>query len=211
MSSRPRPPVLEPTGPTRAHKLDGARVEGRTIHLGRSRFIDTLVRTTFVDCTLRIHCGASALTIADCQFERCTFWPAKDMRNLRLESSVLTDCTFEGRYVGARFGRAVSGCDFSEARLFDLCEFDDGADIESCVFPGWPHVTILSPFTHRATLEALPVAADLALMLDVIAEPSDTAACTMHVPSYQPDAELVRACFADLPFVRESRPAPSEP
>ena len=195
-------PELQPNRPEGHHKLDGAVVEGKTIHLGKSRFIDTLVRSRFVDCTIRIHCGASSLTIHQCEFERCTFWPAKEMRNLRLESNALHGCDVRGRFTGARFGANVADCDFSGAKVFDLCDFAVGANVNSCIFPGWPHVTLFAAHEHPAALAALPVGAELALTLEIVAEPPAIAACTVYVPAYEDEPDTVRELFETLAFAR---------
>lgn len=196
------PPTLKPKGGTGAHKISGERIEGHTLHLGRSKVIDTLVDTAFVDCTIRIHCGASNLTLARCRFENCTIWPAKEMRNLRVPTCTFEGCTFVGRYSGARFGDGVRGCDFSGVKSLDLCDFGPEADIASCRWPTWPHVTIVEPMAHRAELEALDVSFDLGLTLEIVAEPPAASACTVDLSRYDDDLDMLRTKFESLDFVR---------
>ena len=200
-------PERAPQGRTGAHRISGERIEGHTLHLGRSKVIDTLVDTTFVDCTIRIHCGASNLTIARCTFVGCTFWPTREMRNLRLETCGMQGCTFRGRYSGARFGSEVRDCDFSAAASLDLCDFAEGADVASCRWPAWPHVTVVDALAHRDALEALDVSVDLAISLDVIAEPPAMAACTLDLSRYDDDPDALRAMLAPLPFVQFTDPS----
>lgn len=131
------------------HTLRGLTIENKIIDIGLGTYQDMIHDCTLINCTLRIRCAAGGVNIFGSSLTNCTIWPARQMNNLRLTGLELINCTFKGKYRGCRFGSehsdqtsTVSGCDFSQARLFDLCDFLDGCDVHSCRFPTWPHLVV---------------------------------------------------------------------
>lgn len=203
------PPTLAPNHKSGCHKLTDAVVADHTIHLGKSKTLDALVRTRFERCVIRIHCGASALILDACTFVDCTFWPAKPMNNLRLQSSTLERCSFRGRYAGLQVGADARACDFSEATELDLCDFAAGNDVASHRFPAWPHVVVHEPARHLEQLRERVDDAGVLEMFEIMAEGPEIAACTLNVAASATDADAVRAALASCSCVTVGQPATS--
>lgn len=141
--------LLPPAEGQDHHTLRGLTIENKIIEIGNGTYQDIIHSSTLINCTLRIRCAADGVNIFDSSLINCTIWPARQMNNLRLTGLELIDCTFKGKYRGCRFGSEhsdqssnLTGCDFSQARLFDLCDFLDGCDVHSCHFPVWPHLVV---------------------------------------------------------------------
>ncbi|QDU97423.1 hypothetical protein [Lignipirellula cremea] len=111
------------------------------------------------DCVIESSVPARALSI------RATLTGGEFKTKVQLDGffwceARLERVKFSGRYRNNRFGHlpefglkgAVEGCDFASATLID-CEFYD-CDVESLVFPVWPHLTVLHPKQVLTDLES---------------------------------------------------------
>jgi hypothetical protein len=111
------------------------------------------------DCVIESSVPARALSI------RATLTGGEFKTKVQLDGffwceARLERVKFSGCYRNNRFGRlseygpkgAVEGCDFASATLID-CEFYD-CNVDSLVFPGWPHLTALHPKEVLTDLES---------------------------------------------------------
>lgn len=201
--------VLPPNRPEGHHNRRDERVERRAVEIGKGRFMDFITRSTLVECEIRILCGARSVNLFESTFERCTFRPRREMKNLRFTGMNLRACTFLGRYTGCRFGNEsaddvsdVRDCDFSKASLFHLCDFLEGADVGSLRWPGWPHVVVTDlPRSRRAWLR-LKLPEELRTVQQVIGdEDSLSRAATLFLPAETDRAEELRDLLASQSYV----------
>jgi hypothetical protein len=205
VSKKLRFDVLPPNHPDGFHQRRGERIAQKTIEIGKAKFQDFITRSTLVECDLRILCSAGSVNLFESTFERCVFHPRRELRNLRLTGLKLRACQFFGRYVGCRFGNEdeneaseVRNCDFSQANLFHLCDFLDGADVESLKWPAWPHIVVTDLPQSRRDWLRLTLPEELRIIQEVIgAEDSLARAVSVFLPSetqrYQELRELLES------------------
>src|SRR5712691_7384011 len=141
--------ILPPNEPDGHHRRRGERIERKLVEIGRGKYQDFITKCTLSECDVRIHCGARFVNLIDSTFERCTFRPRREMKNLRFPGTTLRACEFLGKYTGCRFGNVeadqrseIRNCDFSRSTLLHICDFLDGADVASLRWPSWPHIVV---------------------------------------------------------------------
>lgn len=86
--------VLPPNDPQGFHRRRGERIERKRIEIGRAKVQDFITDSVLVDCDVRILCGAGSVNLNGSTFERCTFRPRREMRNLRFTGMTFRGCTF---------------------------------------------------------------------------------------------------------------------
>src|SRR5437660_611898 len=96
--------VLPPNNDDGFRQRRGERIERRAIEIGKGQWQDFITRSTLIECELRILCGARSVNLSESVFERCTFRPRREMKNLRFTGMTIRDCKFLGKYTGCRFG-----------------------------------------------------------------------------------------------------------
>jgi hypothetical protein len=183
--------VLPPNQSEGHHKRLGERIERKLIELGKGRYQDFLTRSTLIECEIRILCGAGSVNLHESTFDRCTFLPRREMKNLRFTGMTFRGCTFLGRYTGCRFGNEepdgksdVRDCDFSQATRFHLCDFLPGCDVNSMKWPVWPHIVVTNlPRSHRDWLR-LKLPREMQIIQEVIGdEESPRLAVSVYLPA----------------------------
>ena len=202
--------ILPPNGSHGEHHLRDVTLAGKTIEIGKSDVYDSIFDCQLVNCTIRTFRGARGVSIADCTLESCTIEAKKELKNLRLTRLIMRDCTLLGRYTGCRFGgedadeRAeITGCDFSKAKLFDLCDFLYGADVSSLTLPVWPHITITGVATNRSRWMALPLPKSLHVLQGVVGyENSIANAVSIYLPAHYAQYEDLRDVFDGEDYIR---------
>ncbi|WP_339727805.1 hypothetical protein [uncultured Gimesia sp.] len=125
----------------------------------KSTFNAIGVDVVLTDCVVKSSVPARALSI------RATFVGGEFKANVQLNGFYWCEARiervkFSGRYSNNRFGHlpeygkkgAVESCDFSSATLLD-CEFYD-CNVDSLIYPVWPHLTILHPKQVLTELES---------------------------------------------------------
>lgn len=208
--TRSKLPVLAPNKSDGHHDRKGETIEGKRIEIGKGEYQDFLIDCTLVDCEIRILCGAQSVNLFRSTFEGCVFRPRQKLSNLRFNGLNLRRCRFIGRYDGCRFGNEeeeddsdVRDCDFSEASLFDMCEFLDGTDVASCRFPAWPHIVVTNlTESYREWLD-LDLPEELEIAQEIIGENDPpTHAVTLYLPSETDDFEELRPLLDAQPYIR---------
>lgn len=128
--------ILPPNNPEGFHQRRGERIERKSVDLGNAKWQDFITDSTLIECDVRILCGAGSVNLFGSTFERCTFRPRREMKNLRFTGMTFRGCTFLGKYTGCRFGNempdhagGVRRCDFSRAGQFHLCDFLAGSEV----------------------------------------------------------------------------------
>lgn len=110
------------------------------------------------DCVIESSVPASSLSIR-ARIIGGSFESKVQLNGFSWCEAHLEKVAFSGRYRNNRFGLlpeygnkgAVHACDFSSATLDD-CEFYN-CDVDSLVFPAWPHLTVLHPKQFMSTLD----------------------------------------------------------
>jgi hypothetical protein len=201
--------VLPPNMPEGFHERRAERIEHKRIEIGKVKFQDFITRSTLTDCEIAILCGASSVNLFESTFERCTFQPRREMRNLRFTGMNLRACTFLGKYTGCRFGNEsaddssdVRDCDFSQATLFHLCDFLDGVDVTSLRWPSWPHIVITDlPQSRRAWLK-LKLPKDMRIIQEVIGEEDSLSrAVTLYLPAETKHPDELRELLMSQSYI----------
>lgn len=209
MATNPRLTVLPPNHPGGFHQRRDERIEHKVVEIGKGKAQDFITRSTLVGCELRVSCGAGSVNLYESTFERCTFRPRREMKNLRLTGMNFRACTFLGRYSGCRFGNEsekdasdVRDCDFSRASLFHLCDFLDGTDPGSMAWPGWPHVVVTDlPRSRRAWLR-LELPEEMRIVQQVIGETDSLSrAVTLYLPAETDRPEELRELLASQSYI----------
>lgn len=209
MAKAPPFGVLRPNQREGHHQRRGERIERKTIEIGKAKCMDFITDSTLIECDIHIFCGTRSVNLFGSIFERCTFRPRREMKNLGFTSMVLRDCTFLGKYTGARFGRELAQqvvdirrCDFSATRLFHLCDFVDGVDIESLRWPPWPHVVVTDlPRSRRSWLK-LKLPEEMRLTQKVIGEEESLSkAVTIFLPAETERIEEVRELLESQSYI----------
>ena len=125
-------------------------------------------------------------------------------------------CTFLGRYKDLNFGRvekdckvetALKNCDFSRAKLHMLGFVH--TEVETCLFPTWPHFTVLHPLRNREDFLAIPLPEGEKIRQKTIvscdetisAETNDWSAIAKK-NNITTDPEGIRALLAAKPYIR---------
>lgn len=190
-------------------KLINDYFEGKSIEIGKAKYQDFITDCTLKNCELRIRCGAGSVNLFGSKFYDCVFRPSKEMKNLRFTDVFLYNCYFKGRYSGCRFGAdmdkneaIVKGCDFSEVKLFHLCDFLRGADVESCKFPPWPHIVVTDLKNSRKDWLGLELPENLRIVQDVVGDEDQlSSAVTIHLPSVNKDYEQLKDVFSSRSYI----------
>jgi hypothetical protein len=206
---KPQFDILPPNDPEGHHDRRGERIERKTIEIGKGEWNDFLTHCTVVECHLRIVCGARSVNLFNSTFERCTFDPRRELKNLPFSGITLRDCTFLGKYCGCRFGNEdeddaceVRGCDFSQAKLFHLCDFLDGVDVGSLRWPPWPHIAVTDLPQHRKQWLRLKLPKEMRIVQDVIGDDEmPCKACTLYLPAETDHLEELRPLLAAQHYI----------
>jgi len=207
--------LLPPNEPEGFHRRRDERIAERTLELGRGKFLDILLDCQLSDCELRILGPAKCLNLRGSTLERCLFRPRKQLRNHRFTNANLRDCKFLGKYRGCRFGRELddrlgtaTGCDFSQAVLWHLCDFWPGAEVETFRLPPWPHVLVTDLPRSRADWLGLKLPPELRIVQEGIgAEDSLAHAVSLYLPAVSEHflserAEELRELFSSRSYLR---------
>lgn len=131
--------------------------EDESIELVGGRTQLVLARSIFRRCTIIGRVTAGGLTVVETTFEQCAIRWKKPVNNMDWLSARFSGCTFEGRYIGNRFGGrpedplgsgCMIECDLSKAFL-------DGTDFLNCdmsriKLPRWPFFTWLDVARNSA-------------------------------------------------------------
>ncbi len=213
MATRSKLEILPPNNPKGFHQRRGERVEQKCVEIGKGPCQDFIIDSTLIGCDLRILCGAFSVNLFRSSFERCTFRPRREFKNMRFTGMTFRGCTFLGKYNGCRFGNwdaedagAVSDCDFSQAGLFHLCDFGGGMDVGSLRWPPWPHIVVTDlKRTARAWLE-LTLPEELRIVQAVIGDDPRDSAVTLYLPAETQRAEELRPLFASQSFIVIAEP-----
>jgi hypothetical protein len=201
--------LLLPNHPDGFHQRRDERIDRKIVEIGKGKFQDFITRSTLAECELRILCGARSVNLFQSTFERCTFRPRREMKNLRFAGMSLRACLFLGKYTGCRFGNQseedvsdVRDCDFSQASLFHLCDFLDGADVGSLRWPGWPHIVVTDlPRSRRAWLR-LKLPEEMRFVQQAIGEEDSLSrAVTVFLPAETDCTEELREVLASQSYV----------
>lgn len=214
MAKKSQVDILPPNNPQGFHQRRGERIERKCIEIGKGKFQDFITDCTLVDCDVRIHCGAGSVNLFGSAFERCVFYPRREMKNLRFTSMVLRNCKFLGKYTGCRFGREleeqaaeIRDCDFSAASHFHLCDFLDGADVASLRWPSWPHFVVTDLPRSRREWLRLDLPPALRLTQQVIGSEVSTAhAVSVYLPAEMDDVERVHDLLSSQSYVIIAEP-----
>jgi hypothetical protein len=150
-------------------KLVGAKVVEQDITMEAKEYSTGIIKSELVDCNIRIP-EPYTIGFYCSQFTRCRFEFGKLVREHHFDACQFIECTFSGRFQGCIFGMEQSfvpagespcafkpmlrSCDFSRAKL-DGCMFLN-LDIETTVFPPWPHIILLNPVQNAADWRAIP-------------------------------------------------------
>lgn len=209
MAKRPLLNVLSPNQREGHHQRRGERIERKTIEIGKAKCMDFITDSTLIECDIHILCGTRSVNLFGSTFERCTFRPRREMKNLRFASMMMRDCTFFGKYTGARFGRElpqqvvdIRRCDFSATRLFHLCDFLDGADIASLRWPTWPHVVVTDLPRSRRSWRRLKLPEEMRIVQEVIGEEdSPSKAVTIFLPAETKHSEELRELLKSQSYI----------
>jgi hypothetical protein len=200
-------PTLSPNNPDGFHQRRGERIEQKTIEIGEAESLDFITESTLVGCDLHILRGGRSVNLFGCTFERSIFRARRELKNVRFTGMTLRGCTFLGRYVGCGFGNKephelgeVRGCDFSQATRFHLCEFLDGADTSSMLWPRWPHIVITDLPRSAGAWRKLDLPEELRIVQEVIADGS-ARAVTLYLPAETNRAEELRPVFASQSYI----------
>lgn len=201
--------ILPPNNPEEFHQRRGERIERKVVEIGKGRSMDFITDSTFVECEIRIHCGAGSVNLFGSSFESCVFRPRREMKNLRFTSVVLRNCTFLGKYTGCRFGRElgeqpadIRDCDFSAASLFHLCDCLDGAEVGSLRWPPWPHFVVTDLPRSRREWLSLDLPPELRVTQQVIgSEDSIARAVTVYLPAEMDHVGQVRELLSSQSYV----------
>jgi hypothetical protein len=200
--------ILPPNNPEGFHQRRGERIERRCIEIGKAKCQDFITESTLVECDIRILCGAGSVNLFASKFERCTFRPRREMKNLRFVGMTLRECTFLGRYSGCRFGNiepqdagAVTDCDFSQASLFHLCDFLAGAEIASIKWPSWPHIIVTDLERSAPAWRSLKLPEELQIVQQTIGQAPPAKAVTLYLPAETERAAELRAVFSAQPYI----------
>ncbi len=201
--------VLSPNSPDGFHQRRDERIERKALEIGNEKFQDFITRSTLVECEIRILCGASSVNLFESTFERCTFRPRREMKNLRFTGVNLRGCTFLGKYSGCRFGNEsendesdVRDCDFSKANLFHLCDFLEGADVGSLRWPGWPHIVVTDLPRSRKAWLGLKLPKQMRVVQEVIGEQDSLSrAVTLFLPAETDHADELRELLAPQSYI----------
>jgi hypothetical protein len=190
-----------------------AVLKGQSIELRRD-YCEALVRCELLDCELVLADSAGHWRLTIVQLDRCAVRATRTIFDQAFFDASFRNCSFRGKYVGCRFGRAsfppygefggISDCDFGNA-VMDLCDFH-GCDMKSISLPNWPHYTILNPLEHVDELLAGPWPGELGVRFRVVAAlPKGTVAVVCHAPETLKDSKItegeLREALARLPFV----------
>jgi hypothetical protein len=209
MAKKAQLEVLPPNQPDGCHDRRDERIERKTIEIGKGKFQDFITRSTLVECEIRIFCGAGSVNLFESTFERCTFRPRRELKNLRFTGMNLRDCTFLGKYTGCRFGNeskddvsVIRACDFSRASLFHLCDFLDGADVNSMRWPGWPHIVVTDLPRSRREWLRLKLPKEMRIIQQVIGEADSLSrAVTLFLPAETERAENLRELLESQSYI----------
>jgi hypothetical protein len=202
--------ILPPNGDSGEHQWRGITLTGKIIELGKSDILDSIYDCLLIDCLIRTYRSARGISFCECTLVSCTFEAKKELRNLRFTDLKMQDCTFLGRYVGCRFGNEdedgdaeVSGCDFSKAKLFDLCDFLEGADVSTMTLPAWPHITVTNLESNRDRWISLVLPESLQSIQRVVGDPDGIAtSVSIYLPAHCADFENLRAIFEGEDYIR---------
>lgn len=201
--------LLPPNEPAGHHKRIEERIENKLLEIGKGQFQDFILKSTLIECEIRILCGAGHVNIRTSTFDRCVFRPRRELKNLRFTGMNLRDCTFWGKYTGCRFGNDledhssdIRGCDFSKAGLFHLCDFIDGADVSSMKWPSWPHIVVTDLQHSRKEWLKLKLPPEMHIIQQVIGrELSFNRAVTLNLPSVTDRSEDLRDVLASQSYI----------
>jgi hypothetical protein len=201
--------VLPPNMPENFHQRRDERIERKAVEIGKGKFQDFITRSTLIECEIHILCGTSHVNLFESTFEQCTFRPRREMKNLRFTGMNLRSCAFLGKYTGCRFGNEsaddfsdVRDCDFSQASLFHLCDFLDGADIASLRFPGWPHIVVTDLPKSRPDWLRLKLPQEMRVVQEVIGEKDSLSrAVTMYLPAETNHSDELRELLASQSYI----------
>nr|WP_159063750.1 hypothetical protein [Thaumasiovibrio occultus] len=191
------------------HRITGLTIENKTIEIGNGKNQDVIVNSTLNNCVIRIKCGARQVNIFNSSLLNCVIWPARQMNGLRLAGLEMVGCKFKGRYFDCRFGNEqesdqsnVRDCDFSEAKLFHLCDFREGTDAKSCKFPKWPHIILTDLSDSSEDWLSLDLSQEFRSIQRVIAESGHvSSAASIHLPSTIDDPEKYKALLKSRPYI----------
>jgi hypothetical protein len=201
--------VLPPNNADGFHQRRDERIERRAIEIGKGKFQDFITRSTLVECEICVLCRASHVNLFESAFQGCRFRPRREMKNFRFTGMKLRGCSFLGKYTGCRFGNEsekdlseVRDCDFSQASLFHLCDFLDGADVSSLKWPAWPHIVVTDlPRSRRAWL-SLKLPKEMRIIQEVIGEEDSLSrAVTLFLPAETDRAEDLRDLLASQSYI----------
>jgi hypothetical protein len=177
-----------------------------------------VVRADLEDCKVIGRTTASGLTIIDSSFNRCSIQWKVPLKNASWLSVRFSSCSFEGKYLGNRFGcethplrkgslaGRVESCDFTRSFL-DGTSFLN-CDMKSIELPGWPFFTILSPSENSNQLlkavKAMPAPLRTTIEVSATAHP-ETSAITWSASEILKRGEIteqeIRDALASLPGV----------
>ena len=209
MTKKSQLDALPPNNPNGFHQRRDERIERKAIEIGNGKFQDFITRCTLVECEIRILCGANSVNLFESTFERCTFRPRREIKNLRFTGMKLRGCTFLGKYTGCRFGNEsekdesdVRDCDFSKASWFHLCDLLDGADVDSFGWPVWPHIVVTDlPRSRQAWLH-LKLPKEMRVLQEVIGkDDSLSRAVTLFLPAETDHADGLRELLASQSYI----------
>lgn len=209
MTSAEEKEKLPPNGSHGEHNWRGVTITGKIIEIGKSDVYDSIFDCRLVDCVIRTFSGARGVAIFSSTLISCTFEAKKELKNLGFLDLVIRDCTFLGKYSGCRFGSTeedghaeVTGCDFSKAKLFDLCDFLEGANVSSLTLPPWPHITITDIPANRSRWMSLILPQSLRVIQEVIGEDGAHNAVSLYLPAHCEEYEDLRAILDAEDYIR---------
>jgi hypothetical protein len=114
----------------------------------------------------------------------------------------------------ARFGKEfpdkmgeVRDCDFSQAKLFHLCDFLVGSEIGSLRWPTWPHIVVTDLENCAADWLQLKLPEELTIVQGVIGEGPPPRAVTIFLPAETQRASELREIFATQPYIIAAEPS----
>jgi hypothetical protein len=202
--------ILPPNHPDGFHQRRAERIEQKTIEIGKAQCQDFITDSILIGCDIRILCGAGSVNLFGSTFERCTFRPRREMKNLRFTGMAVRDSTFVGRYTGCRFGKDqedqvadVRSCDFSGVSLFHLCDFLDGADVGTMRWPPWPHIIVTDLPRSRGAWLKLKLPDEMRVVQEVIGdEDTLSRAVTLYLPAETDRADELRELLASQSYIR---------
>lgn len=191
--------------PNDHHNIDGGTISGKIIEIGTGPAQDFICGGALLDdCELRILCGANSVNLFNVTIRNSIIKTRRELKNLPFLDVQFDGCKFLGKYSGCRFGQlesknigSIANCDFGEAQL-DLCDFLSGSDVDSLVFPSWPHVVVRRPDDWRDEWLAIPFPEDFLDTQEIVVDPEmvPSEAIVIYLPADCPDHDSMRATLA---------------